>query len=106
MKVGVFFGLAALLSWGGADFFAGKLTRKIGNWWTFFLITFISFLFVAAYDVYLLGSRGFLFTGNFFYPAAAALFQTVGGASFCKGLENGKIGLVSAIASPWSIEVF
>ena len=105
LKLGALYGLTALLSWGSADFFAGKLSRKIGNLWTGFLVTASSLFFISFYTLADFSQLKYLPAKGYLHLALAALLQTFGGFSFYKGLETGKIGLVSAIASPWSIIV-
>ncbi len=105
LRTAVFYGLIALLGWGSADFYAGKLSRKVGNLWTAFWITAFSLLLVIAYASTSHLQLGNISAGSYFYLGLAALFQTFGGFNFYEGLKNGKIGLVSVIASPWSIIV-
>ena len=102
---GVLYGLLALIGWGSADFLAGKLSRKIGNLWTALLLTAFSLVFVSAYFLISTTNIGIIPSKTYLYLSLAALFQMIAALSFYKGLTIGKMGLVSAIASPWSIVI-
>ena len=105
---GAFCGLVALIGWGTADFLAAKLSRRIGNLGAALLFNIFGILMSAAY---LVVSRAPFDLGGMltfklgFYLFLGTFFQVIAGLSFYKGMTVGKIGLVSALASPWSVVV-
>ncbi len=102
---GALWGLIALLGWGSSDFYAGRLSRKIGNLWAAFWVYTFSLLFTVIYVVVNPAQLSEIGVNNYLNLSLAAILQAFAAFNFYKGLEKGKIGLVSAIASPWSIIV-
>ena len=100
--MGIIFGIIAMISWGTADFFVVKAVRKISVFKTFvwsqiigiilfFLIFSLFFKFpVMPYNIIIM----ILITG--FLGVIAYL-------AFYKGLQIGKVSIVSPIAASWSV---
>ena len=102
IPVGIIFGIIAMISWGTADFFVVKAVRKISVFKTFvwsqiigiilfFLIFSVFFKFpVMPYNIIII----ILITG---------FLGVISYLAFCKGLQIGKVSIVSPIAASWSV---
>lgn len=98
----IIFGLSALFGWGVTDFLAALVSRKIGNVSAVFWSTIGGLILMLLY---------FSFThGSFVIPLSALLIllisgilQAMGGLSFYKALEVGKVSLASPIASSFAM---
>ena len=102
LPIGVLAGLGAMLGWGVADFFVVKASISVGSLLTFLWqhLFGVAFLVLAA----ALLDRPFLLPIQAI-PAVVGIgfLQVIGGLSFFRGLEVGKVALVSPIASSWAL---
>ncbi len=102
ISTGILFAILSMLGWGTADFFAAKVSRKIGNlralFWSqligvvlvfIYFFTSVKNLAVSLADLAILGSIG--------------LFQASAYLAYYQGLAIGKVSLVSPISASWSL---
>jgi drug/metabolite transporter (DMT)-like permease len=101
-SLGIVFGLIGMLGWGVGDFVAAKLSRRSGN--------LRSLLWVYVYSIPILVGYLFFSKSTFHITVTAlvltlitGVLHTIGGLSFYRGFEVGKVSLVAAIASSWSV---
>ena len=104
--MGILNGLLAMLFWGVAIFLAAIVARKIGNILTLFWMQLFGFLVGLVY--FLFNFRSLLITSSFhLIPILSiiAILQVIAYLAFYKGLEKGKVSLVSPIGASWSLMV-
>src|SRR3972149_6734013 len=98
--LGILFGIAAMVLWGAADFFVAKAVRKTST---------IKVLFWSQVITLLLSLLVFFI---FFSPPALSIeligiillcgiLSIISWGAFYKGLEIGKVAVVSPIANTW-----
>ncbi len=103
ITLGIILAFATMFLWGFGDFFIQRTTRKLGNWETLFIITFIGTLMLLPFSW-----RSFL---DLFHSASATvLLALVGSAVFLfiaamfefQGMKLGKIAVIEPL---WSLEI-
>jgi len=99
---GVIFGIIAMLSWGTADFFVAKAVKKTDVFRVFLWSQVIGL--ILFFLIFLLF---FNFPINFFDIAIivliAGLIQVIAYLAFYKGLQIGKLSIISPLAASWSV---
>lgn len=100
---GIFLGLLSALSFGTADFFAGKSSKKIGVFSTLFYMQLVGLLFLTA-AVFWQGQWDALLSLR--HAAAASLWMAVdliGILFLYQGLLTGSSAVVAPVASSFSV---
>jgi len=104
IPLGVLFGIIAMLGWGTADFFAAKAVRKGGVYKTLFWNQFIGTIVILP--IFLAFEKVSLFS---FSTLGILLFSNILGIiayfALYKGLQIGKVSIVSPITACWAIVV-
>lgn len=103
ITLGIILAFVAALFWGFGDFFIQKTTRKMGDWETLFVVTFIGTLLLLPFSfnslVDLLTSGDLknilILAGCGIFLFTAAIFN----------LQGMKLGKISVIEPLWSIEI-
>ena len=102
--MGIISGLISMFGWGTSDFLAAKSSRKIGFVLTFFwaqifgISVALVYLFLKIKKLSITGISQFTIELLF-----ASLFLTIAVLFYYRGLEKGKISLVSPIGSSFSL---
>lgn len=100
---GVLYGLLSAISFGTADFFAGRASKKTGVFSTLFYMQLVGFVFLTAAVTW----SGQWHHLNFFSHAAAAslwmALDLIGILFLYQGLVSGKSSVVAPIASSFSV---
>lgn len=99
---GILFGTSALIGWGLADFCVALATRKISVLRTLFwgqavsgaILTVVALIWFDIPAISVMDSGILLFIG---------LLATVAYLGFYKGIETGKLALVSPVAASWAM---
>ena len=102
LEIGILFAVTSMLSWGLADFFAKKAIDKIGYVRTLLMNQFIALGPILVYTI-LSSSLPKISIELAGITIAASFFGIVGYLYFYKGLQNGKISIVSPITSSWAV---
>ncbi|MDO3675437.1 DMT family transporter [Paenibacillus ehimensis] len=100
---GIFLGLLSALSFGTADFFAGRSSKKIGVFSTLFYMQLVGLLFLTA-AVFWQGQWDALLSLR--HAAAASLWMAVdliGILFLYQGLRTGSSAVVAPVASSFSV---
>ena len=101
-STGVLSGIFSMIGWGLADFFAAQVSKKIGNLCALFWIQLTGLCLAFIYLFILRESLAFT-SYDLLFSAFIGLLQTFAYLSFYKGLEIGKVSLVSPIGASWSL---
>jgi uncharacterized membrane protein len=96
------FGLLAAFSWGIADFFAAKGSKKITAESAALGISWICAVVYGAFFLLQSGLEVWTVAG-FWYGAAAGIFMGLGLLLFYRGLEAGPVSVVSPIGSAYPL---
>jgi transporter family protein len=99
---GIHFGLLAMAGWGISDFIAALISRKVGSYKAFFWVMTWSFILLSVY-AFVVKTQIVLSLPLVVISVVAGVLHTLGGLSFYKGLELGKISLVAPIGAAWSL---
>jgi drug/metabolite transporter (DMT)-like permease len=103
-KIGILAGFLSMLGWGIGDFLAAKSSRKIGFISTLFFIQIIGFFLASVYFSLNFSTLNINSLSRFFITLFSASFLIlVATLAFYKGLEKGKVSLVSPISSSFPI---
>lgn len=97
-----FCGLIAAISWGTADFFAAKTSKRVSAEVTVFGVALVG---AVAYSIFFLfesGSQPWLLNGLLF-GVLAGLFMGLGLLFFYRGLEKGPVSIVSPVGSAYPL---
>ncbi|MEK8127680.1 DMT family transporter [Paenibacillus filicis] len=100
---GILFGLLSAFSFGTADFFAGRASKKTGVFSTLFYMQFVGFIFLTSALTWY-GQWHNL--NSFSHVAAASLWMAldlIGILFLYQGLVSGKSSVVAPIASSFSV---
>ncbi len=102
IKLGLVYGIVAFVGWGIADFLSAIVTRKLGNLRALMWVMIFSDILIIIYIIAVKPHFVFNLTA-IFLSIGAGLLHTLGGLSFFEGMNRGKVSLVSALGSTWSI---
>lgn len=95
----VSFGLVATFSWGFADFFGAKVSKKLGGYHSAFLVSVLATVtYGLIFGLLLRKHIVFDWSGIVYAVVAGAIF-TIAMTSFYKGLEVGPVSIVSPLGS-------
>jgi len=105
--MGILFGLATALCWGGADLFARFATRKIGTMRTMLYMQFIGTILISLV-MPLLGGWGRLFHGPAPAPLwawgiLAGLLNTCSTLGLYRSFEIGKMSVVAPLSASYPV---
>lgn len=103
ISYGILSGIVSMFSWGVADFFAAKYSRKIGSALTLFWSQVFGFSIFSIY--FLLKFQGFDIASTLeFLPIIflSGLLWAVAALSFYKGFTKGIISLVSPLGGSYA----
>jgi len=102
ISLGIIFGIIATICWGTADFFVAKAVKKASVFKTFlwsqiigvglFILIFSSFF---KFPILSFATLGVILV--------AAFLATIAYLSFYKGLQVGKVSVISPIAACWAV---
>ena len=105
--MGILFGLAAAVGWGGADFIAGHSARRIGSYTTFVLMQCVGLTLVSLYLLFARDSHWSEVSAPLASPARqawewtilAGLLNIAATVSLYRAFAVGKAALVAPIAA-------
>jgi drug/metabolite transporter (DMT)-like permease len=105
--MGILFGLATALCWGGADLFGRFATRKIGTMRTMLYMQLIGTILISLV-MPLLGGWGGLFHGPSRAPLwawgiLAGLLNTFSSLSLYRSFEIGKLSIVAPLSASYPV---
>ncbi|MBI2129340.1 DMT family transporter [Candidatus Woesearchaeota archaeon] len=102
IPLGIIFGIIAMIGWGAADFFAAKAVRKTGVLKTFLwsqiigvILFFIIFSLFFKLPLLSFSAIGIILTAGF--------LGVISWLAFYKGMQTGKVSIVSPIAACWAV---
>lgn len=102
--MGILAGIGSMLGWGTADFLGAISSRKIGNVLSLFWMQVVGFLVASIYFIINFSSFNSSDISKFLLTIIiVALLQSISYLSFYKGLEIGKVALVSPIGASWGM---
>lgn len=102
IEVGIIFAIAAMLSWGIADFLAKKAIDRIGYTKSLLINQSIALGPIFVYAI-LFFNIPEISASLILITIATAFLGLVGYLSFYKGLQKGNISVVSPITSSWAV---
>lgn len=103
MYVVLFFGLAAAIFWGVADFLGAKASKKLGPIMSAFLISLLGTILYVLLFFTVFHSHAHLTSAVFWYASVGGAFVTLGTLSFYKGLAIGPVSIVSPIGAVYPL---
>lgn len=102
LSIGVIFGIIAMLGWGTADFFVAIAVRKTSVFKTFIwsqiigaVLLLLIFSMFFKLPILSLPAIGIILIATFLY--------TVAYFAFYKGLQVGKVSIISPVAACWAV---
>lgn len=95
--ISVLFGIMAMIGWGVADFLGKLGVDEIGTYHTVTIVTGISMTFLLLFATPLAELNAF-YIGLFIF---LGILWALSGMAFYKGLEVGKVSVISPLASSW-----
>lgn len=94
----VFIGMVSMISWGLSDFLVAKACRGIGNYLTAFIMQFLSLIYCLSYLLFTSSSVELKAVSNFLpFLVLASILTVIGYISFYRGLEKGRVAIVSPV---------
>jgi transporter family protein len=96
-------GVTVAISWGVADFFAAKATKKVGSILAVMLVTVIAALVYGIVYALLLRSHHSLSLTGLAYTAVSGIFIALGGIALFIGFEAGPVSIVSPLTSMYPL---
>lgn len=102
IPLGIIFGIIAMIGWGTADFFVAKAVRKTNVFKTFvwsqiigLILFFLIFSVFFKFPILSLATIGIILIAGF--------LGTISYLAFYKGLQVGKVSVISPIAACWAV---
>ncbi len=99
---GIFFGIAAMVSWGISDFFVAKSARGCDPLKAFFWsqLVALGLMFIVFYEFFELPDFS---SEVIILLLASGFFTVVANLSFYKSLRQGQVSIVMPVASCWAL---
>lgn len=102
--MGILYGILSMFGWGTADFLGAKSSRRVGHFLTLFWMQFIGTLIAFIYFLIKFSTLNIGEIYRYSFPLLIiAILQTGAYLNFYKGLEKGKVSIVSPLASSWAL---
>ncbi len=102
ISLGILFGILATISWGTADFFVARSVRKASVFKTFLWSQIIgAVLFIIIFSIFF--KFPILSLTTIGVILISAFLSTIAYLSFYKGLQVGKVSVISPIAACWAV---
>ncbi|MDO8740339.1 MAG: DMT family transporter [Candidatus Woesearchaeota archaeon] len=102
IPLGIIFGIIAMIGWGVADFFAAKAVRKTGVLKTFLWSQIIGLiLFFIIFSLFF--KLPLLSFNTIGIISIAGFLGVISWLAFYKGMQIGKVSIVSPIAACWAV---
>lgn len=102
ISIGILFGIIAMICWGVADFFVAKAVRKAGAFKTFLwsriigvILMFLVFALFFGFPVLSISAISIILV--------TGLLSVISYLAFYKGLQVGKVSIISPIAACWAV---
>src|SRR4051812_16800785 len=102
VSIGIALAFVAMLCWGFGDFFIQRATRKIGDWESLFVITFIGAVILLPFVYKDLPALLLRNEKNFMILLACAVILFVAALLDFEALKGGKLAVVEPL---WSFEI-
>src|SRR4051812_14129003 len=99
----VIFGLVSAVSWGLADFFAAKASKRFGGLATGVMVTVISAVVFDVVYALVFRSHTVFSSIGLGYAIVSGVAFTAANLTFYKGLEYGPVSIVSPLGSMYPL---